>query len=475
MAAIHYLSSPLPLADGLATRWPAGTIRHADVQWCTFDYCYCKDIDKVSKAVLVIDPNAPVRARITRALRERDLEPHEAVGIDDALYFLTRNGIPASIVVADKLGEQSGLGLIKGLTRIERTKFIPTVVVAETEAGVQSIRNSDLPSTVIAVVKQNDVTPLVDAILAAHAEASEHVPEDFKELQKQSSESLDVGPNKSLDQIEIALQALDDVLKRVVKGKLPGPMMPEVLEQVRALTKRPDLEFPDIADMVGKHQSLSGKLLSVANSAYYSRRGKAENIMQALSRLGLNKTIPLLQALAAREFIVGDHKLLRKLISESLRKAYLVGVVAEELATFDSYSDPSQAYSLGLFHNIGGTFLLYTIALLHQQKKMEVPRSKALLTVVDSHAGKLNRSVASAMGLPKEIEQVFPASDDEEPPTLVTYVQQAMFLGDKVLDPALQTIELDADAELLGLNQRIIDFINDKRTQLTGLMAAYSR
>lgn len=425
--------------------------------------------------VLVVHPSAPVRGRLIRFLRNRQFNAQEAVGVDDALYYLTRTGIPSSLVVAHRLGQESGVGLVSGLTKIERLKHVPMVLVVEDLETRDLVTEGDFPPTVVAVISDGDVAALVTAILSAHDKASNEVPPEIKEARNSEQEPTKINiPNKSLDKIEVALSALNDVLKRVSNGKLPGPMMPEVLEQVRALTSRTDLEFKDVGELVNRHQSLSSKLLSVANSAFYARSGgKARDIMQALSRLGLNKTLPLLQALAAKEFIVGKNKLLRKRIAESLRTAYMVGVIAQELATFDGHKNPNLVYSVGLFHNIGGTFLLYTIALLNDQDKIELPNSKALVMLMDSHAGKLNRAVAEGMNLPREVGLVFEESEDD-PPAIIRHIHHAIFLRDKLSNPDVPTIRLDAQAEMIGLNDRLIAFMNDKREYLQGLVSAYS-
>lgn len=430
----------------------------------------------MSDVVLVVHPSAPIRGRLLRFLRNRQLNAHEAVGVDDALYYLTRTGIPSSLVVAHRLGQESGVGLVSGLTKIERLKHVPMVIVVEDPQSLDVIAKEDFPPTVVAVVSDGDVAGLVTAILSAHEKANEGVPPEIKEARKSAQGSTKVEiSNKSLDKIEVALAALDDVLKRVTNGQLPGPMMPEVLQQVRDLTSRTDLEFKDVGKLVNQHQSLSSKLLSVANSAFYARSGgKAKDIMQALSRLGLNKTLPLLQALAAKEFIVGKHKLLRKRIAESLRSAYIVGVISQELATFDGHKDPSLVYSVGLFHNIGGTFLLYTIALLNDQDKIEVPNSKALVMLIDSHAGRLNRAVGEGMNLPREVGQIFEDAEDE-PPAIIRHIHHAIYLRDKLSNPDVPTIRLDAEGEMIGLNERLIDFMNDKREYLQGLVSAYSK
>mgnify|MGYP003631412383 CR=1 FL=1 len=426
--------------------------------------------------VLVVHPSAPVRGRLIRFLRNRQFNAHEAVGVDDALYYLTRTGIPSSLVVAHRLGQESGVGLVSGLTKIERLKHVPMVIVVDDASTLALVTEADFPPTVVAVISDGDVAALVSAILSAHEKANNEVPEEFREARKSSQESSKIEiENKSLDKIEVALSALNDVLKRVANGKLPGPMMPAVLQEVRDLTSRKDLEFKDVGELVNRHQSLSSKLLSVANSAFYSRSGgKAKDIMQALSRLGLNKTLPLLQALAAKEYIVGKNKLLRKRISESLRTAYVVGVISQELAAFEGHKDPSLVYSVGLFHNIGGTFLLYTIALLNDQGTIEMPNSKALVMLMDSHASKLNGAVAEGMNLPREVGQVFEESEDE-PPAIIRHIHQAIYLRDKLSNPDVPNIRLDAEGEMIGLNDRLIDFMNDKREYLQGLVSAYSK
>ena len=66
------------------------------------------------------------------------------------------------------------------------------------------------------------------------------------------------------------------------------PAMPQVLLKLLALCHSDDVAFADVAEVVAKDAGISGRILSVANSAAFMRNGRRLSLEQALTTLGMN-------------------------------------------------------------------------------------------------------------------------------------------------------------------------------------------
>jgi HD-like signal output (HDOD) protein len=71
-------------------------------------------------------------------------------------------------------------------------------------------------------------------------------------------------------------------------GKIDLPSVPATLARVIQVTNKPDATAEQLANVVMFDQSLSTKVLRLANSAYYGRRAKADTITDAVVTLGFN-------------------------------------------------------------------------------------------------------------------------------------------------------------------------------------------
>jgi hypothetical protein len=221
--------------------------------------------------------------------------------------------------------------------------------------------------------------------------------------------------------------------------------------------------------------------MSLANSVYYSRGNRATTIKQAIVRLGIKEVSKILNAVAALEYIVGKNRQLRDLTALSLSKGYFVGLVGEFLRRITESSKINEIYTAGLFHNIGSTFMLYTLSLLHDKGEIEEVDTDALTTMIANRAGKLNKMISRALLFPPETNFIYSdaSSKDllniEESYSIRNYINQAIWAAEKILDNREGPLSFTKEAELLGLNEEIISRLNEKLPDLLDLLKQYEQ
>jgi hypothetical protein len=344
------------------------------------------------------------------------------------------------------------------------------LLIDDSETGGASADKSATDS-VIAVTRHQSLAELVDMVLGGATNPNPAPANGANDLPAQ-------GP-KQVQAVTRAFNYLEKVVEMVKQNKLPGPIVPGMLEEALKIFGDPDVSFGEVATFARKHQTISARLLSVSNSAYYARLGgRVTSLESAISRIGLNGTRDLVQAVAARGYVVGRDKLLQAKILAKLKAAYLIALLCAELARIVRHGRAGRIQLVGLFHNIGQVFLVYSLALL-KDKGLKVDLDPESLEVaIANRAVELNRLMCKQANLPLEAVGVYSSADlvgQPEREEVVGFVHQAMWFADRCVSggvPAVLTV--DAEGELLGLSQRIVDAVKVQIPNVLGAVKAYA-
>lgn len=79
---------------------------------------------------------------------------------------------------------------------------------------------------------------------------------------------------------------LNEVSTQLEADELKLPGLPEIAMQVQQAVSNPMMTLPKLAQIIGKDPALSARIVRIANSAWLGRPVRAENLPQAVMRLG---------------------------------------------------------------------------------------------------------------------------------------------------------------------------------------------
>jgi putative nucleotidyltransferase with HDIG domain len=133
-------------------------------------------------------------------------------------------------------------------------------------------------------------------------------------------------------------------------------MLPEVPTRVIAIASNPDITIAPLAQIISKDQVLTTRLLSLANSAYYSSSVDVSNVPQAIMRVGavavrnLAVTLCVTSRMNDRNVYGSDGP---RLADHGLGTAILARLIADEAGV-----DADEAFLCGLLHDIGKMVIL---------------------------------------------------------------------------------------------------------------------
>lgn len=151
-----------------------------------------------------------------------------------------------------------------------------------------------------------------------------------------------------------------DIHKQIAMARLPS--LPQALLQIMDLAERDDVGLAEIGAVVSQDAGLAAKIISTANSAYYSRGRSICSIDQCLSVMGAAQV----RRIALNQSVAELFGRFQKTSGFDMRYFWhhvlCVAITARELAKRLGYANVDEAYLAGLLHDVGQLALLSVAA-----------------------------------------------------------------------------------------------------------------
>jgi HD-like signal output (HDOD) protein len=168
------------------------------------------------------------------------------------------------------------------------------------------------------------------------------------------------------------------------------PVFSGVALELQKLKNSETVTTQQVADVVMKDQTLTSRILQVANSSFYGGLKKVDTLSAAILRLGFKRMASL--ALVASQSLA--HKTSNAIIATYMPKlwchSYASAMGARWLAEncgYKSYAE--QAFLGGLLHDIGELFLIKVLEDLHSQNHLKLSEEliKEILDTLHNEMG----------------------------------------------------------------------------------------
>jgi len=186
------------------------------------------------------------------------------------------------------------------------------------------------------------------------------------------------------------------------------PPQPQILVDLQMEQILPEPDINRIATLISKDVGLSGTMLKFVNSPFYDLANKITSIEQAVSLLGINTVINILNGLAIKGEM-SDENIVE--LTKFWDTANDIAMVCATVAKKVGFPSPDEAYSLGLFHNTGIPLMMKKFK--DYQKVMESAYSGSYERVIDIENEKFNTNhcvvgyyTSKSWNLPDHICQV---------------------------------------------------------------------
>jgi len=153
---------------------------------------------------------------------------------------------------------------------------------------------------------------------------------------------------------------LIQLLEEHLSGDLHDlPVFHNVAVKLQQLLSTRSFEIDDIIELIGEDQSLSGRVLKVANSSYYAGLTKIATIKDAIIRLGAQEIANMAMLASQFECYQSTDETLNRTMQSLWGHALACAVGAKWIARKSGYPGlASEAFMGGLMHDIGKLALL---------------------------------------------------------------------------------------------------------------------
>ncbi len=148
-------------------------------------------------------------------------------------------------------------------------------------------------------------------------------------------------------------------IKRLLEYGLKIPAQPRVLDELRQLMKRSELDVRLLARVINKDPGLTAMLFKVVGNSSYKQHQPFASIEEILHAVGVRQTFNLVQAIALSG--ASDIKKNRQVYETFWVRSHAIGQLAmliadERVAVCNIF--PDQAYLAGIFHDCGVLLLM---------------------------------------------------------------------------------------------------------------------
>ncbi len=159
---------------------------------------------------------------------------------------------------------------------------------------------------------------------------------------------------------EFAERVSQYVRATVDTGKYRPPLLPHVAIRLNTIASKLDVEISEVENTVIRDPSIAARIVSVANSALYSRGTPITSLRASIMRIG----IPMVRDVAFQ--VVTTSKLFRvpgytERMTSIFGTAHAAGLIARQVNVIRS-ADTDMAYLCGLLHDLGEAVILSIVA-----------------------------------------------------------------------------------------------------------------
>ncbi|MCU0572758.1 MAG: HDOD domain-containing protein [Syntrophobacteraceae bacterium] len=155
---------------------------------------------------------------------------------------------------------------------------------------------------------------------------------------------------------------------------------PGIALEIQQLLQNPGFSIEQVAGLILRDQTLSGQILRVANSTFFSGLKKVGTIRDAIVRMGARQILNCVMVVTQKNLYQSSNDEISRQLAVLWQHALGCAVGTRWLTERIGYRELSQeGFLAGLLHDIGKLFLLNVLDHLHREGKLHTDLSGALI------------------------------------------------------------------------------------------------
>ncbi|MEY4545451.1 MAG: hypothetical protein RL685_1646 [Pseudomonadota bacterium] len=270
-----------------------------------------------------------------------------------------------------------------------------------------------------------------------------------------------------MDKAKPVVPVLSRILAQLQRGDIQIPSAPAVVTELRLLTQRSDSKIEAIVALLERDQALVARVLQLGRSAQFSRSAKINDLPSIINRVGFRQVANVVETVWTNGcFQIPDERYrpaAARLSRHSLARALAMRELAER-QRLDAFS----AYLIGLFADVGASFLLWAIV---QKSRGKPPELEDALVFIREHHETIGGAVLKRWGHSDLVIGLVRRHHSAVQPSQSSALWNLLILGSQVARELTQEDDLTVMApwpppELLQRCEENAGLAPDQRTAL---------
>jgi putative nucleotidyltransferase with HDIG domain len=177
------------------------------------------------------------------------------------------------------------------------------------------------------------------------------------------------------------------------------PTLSSIVERVLGLISNSDSSFNDLNDVIKYDQSISSKIISIANSAYYSRGLEVFSLQRAMMTIGFEEVKKIVMCLLFMNDMLKTLNLKGKDLIDLWKHSAYVACAARTLSKKTLVEDPQKVFTISLLHDIGKTVFYVNADDYHAVLKEAAEKARDLAVMEKERYGIDHQEIGYAIGV----------------------------------------------------------------------------
>lgn len=251
-------------------------------------------------------------------------------------------------------------------------------------------------------------------------------------------------------------------------------VLPEIINNIIALTDDPDSTVQDMEEAILKDSVLTTKILRLANSAYYGYARNISTISRAAVLLGFQAIKSLALASTVRTFLTDELKGYSLEKDDLWTQSQTCAIASRFIAKQIKYPNPEEAYIAGLLRDIGKTILNQ-----HMEKEYADVLSKIEMhnmsfldaegEVLGFNHAEIGEKVAEKWNLPKALVDAIGHHHTPEQSNVNPLLVSIVHIADAIT--MMMGVGLGVDGLAYNLSPMAIETIGLNESQLENIIS----
>jgi len=248
------------------------------------------------------------------------------------------------------------------------------------------------------------------------------------------------------------------ISKDILADDLMIPVIPEIALRVRKIADDNDSGISDLVKVVKTDPSLSAYVVSVANSSLYASATKANDVLDALSRIGSDNAANLAMTYSLRSLFTTKNKRIDQCMRKLWRHSTYLASIASILASKTKSACPERALLAGLLQDIGSLPMVIKL-----EKYPEIIEDESLLyQSLEKYSSQIGVRILQHWGFDEEMIEAVRTREDWQRDT-----PGKMDLSDLILIARLHSFMGTARIKALPTLDQLPAFSKLKNNELT--------